>query len=216
MDCDSWAMGILRVPLIALFLLTAPAFVRAQSQQEMNRQAEAEAEVADKELNEAYKKLMVELDDEGKALLKTSQRAWLVYRDAEAAFAADAMRDGSAAPLLYSGSIAALTKARTLGLRERLEANAADVEEPEGADTLKKAGEIFFKAYARHDRAAAARVASEAALAELNWDAKSGSPEGLQLMDPTHIYYVGGSIEMKIKKNTQGRWLVTSLAMTAD
>ncbi len=209
-------MCSLRLPLIALFLLAAPGFVRAQSQQEMNRQAEAEAEVADKELNAVYKMLMTGLDDEGKVLLKTSQRAWLVYRDAEAAFAADEMRGGSAAPLLYSGSIAALTKARTLGLRGHLDANTSAVEEPEGAETLKKAGEIFFKAYARHDRAAAARVANEAALAELNWDAKSGSPEGLQLMDPTHMYYVGGSIEMKIKKNTQGRWLVTSLLMTAD
>jgi len=187
----------------------------------MNRQAEASAAAADKELNAVYKKVMATLDDEGQALLKTSQRAWIVYRDAEAKFAADEMRDGSAAPMLYSGALASLTKERVKRLRESLEGSsdeeqADEPSEPAGAETAKKAGELFYKAYARHDRAAAAKVATAAAIDELGWDASAGSPEGLQLMDPTHIYYVGGSIEMKIKKNSAGRWIVSALEMTAD
>ncbi len=35
-------------------------------------------------------------------------------------------------------------------------------------------------------------------------------------MDPTHIYYVGGSIELKMKKNADGRWYVAALELTAD
>lgn len=35
-------------------------------------------------------------------------------------------------------------------------------------------------------------------------------------MDPTHIYYVGGSIELKMNKNADGRWYVAALELTAD
>ena len=37
----------------------------------------------DKELNKQYQKLMAGLDEAGKASLKDSQRAWIVYRDKE-------------------------------------------------------------------------------------------------------------------------------------
>jgi uncharacterized protein YecT (DUF1311 family) len=37
----------------------------------------------DKELNTQYQKLLAELDSKGKAVLRTAQRSWLVYRDAE-------------------------------------------------------------------------------------------------------------------------------------
>jgi len=184
----------------------------------MNRKAEAEAAAADKKLNVAYQKAMADLDDEGKALLKASQRAWLTYRDAEAARAADEMRGGSAAPLLYAGTLATLTKERTKRLSESQETEdqEEDASEPAGADSAKKAGALFYKAYSNHDRKAAAEVATKAALDHLNWDASAGKPEGLQLMDATHIYYVGGSIEMKMKKNSKGRFYVAALEMTAD
>lgn len=97
----------------------------AQTQHEMNQQAEAEAADADKQLNAAYKKLMAALDDEGTALLRSSQRAWILYRDAEAKFAGDAMRGGSAEALLYFGTIARLTLDRTQNLKEALEAYGA-------------------------------------------------------------------------------------------
>lgn len=118
-----------------LFLLSVLSFQtsigQAQSQQEMNQDAAKSAAAADKELNAVYKKVMAGLDDEGKALLKASQLAWIAFRDADAKFAADEMRDGSAAPLLYSGTLARLTKQRVARLKECLgEAAAPETNEP--------------------------------------------------------------------------------------
>lgn len=208
--------------LLAVGLILGASFPAvAQDQQTMNRQAEADAASADQELNVVYKKVIARLDDSGKALLKASQRAWIAYRDAEAKFAGDEMRGGSAEPMLFSGAMASLTKERVTRLRRSMEENIADQPaespaEPTGAESATKAGELFYKAYVRHDRAAAAKVASKAAIDALGWDSSAGSPEGLKLMDPAHIYYVGGSIEMKFKKSAAGRWVVSALQMTAD
>lgn len=100
------------------------------TQQEMNEKAGEEAEAADRKLNAVYKKLMAALDDEGKALLKAAQRAWLNYRDAETKFAEDEMRGGSAAPLLHFGTMARLTESRTRDLQESLESFSANVATP--------------------------------------------------------------------------------------
>jgi len=108
--------------LVLIFFATA-SLLLAQSQQEMNQQAEAEAAAADKQLNGVYQKLLTRLDDgEAKSLLKAAQRAWLVYRDAEASYSADEMRGGSGARLLYAATLSRLTKERTKVLREELAA----------------------------------------------------------------------------------------------
>jgi uncharacterized protein YecT (DUF1311 family) len=92
-----------------------------QSQQEMNAGAAAEFAKADKELNEVYAKVIGVLDDEAKEMLKRSQRAWVVFRDAEAAFRADAeARGGSMWPLVHEGVRGKLTKERVKALREYL------------------------------------------------------------------------------------------------
>ncbi|PYI62415.1 MAG: hypothetical protein DMF07_13640 [Verrucomicrobia bacterium] len=44
-----------------------------------------------------------------KQKLKESQRAWLAFRDAEAAFAADQLRGGSMAPTIRYETMAELT-----------------------------------------------------------------------------------------------------------
>jgi uncharacterized protein YecT (DUF1311 family) len=106
--------------LTTLFLIALPEMVPAQDQATMNQQAAKSADAADKELNAVYKKVTANLDDEGKALLKTSQLAWLAYRDAEAKFAADEMRDGSGAPLLLYGSMARITRERVAVLKTYL------------------------------------------------------------------------------------------------
>jgi lysozyme inhibitor LprI len=62
---------------------------------EMNRQAAKDFEKADTDLNSTYAALMAKLPDaESKLKLKESQRAWIAFRDAEAAFAADQFRGG--------------------------------------------------------------------------------------------------------------------------
>jgi uncharacterized protein YecT (DUF1311 family) len=123
--------------LLSTAIMVAGALPRAEAkkpeemnQHEMNAAAEESAGAADKKLNAVYKKLMAALDDEGKALLRSSQRAWIAYRDAEAKFAEDEMRGGSAAPLLYFGAMTRLTEQRTKELQEALESFGANVASP--------------------------------------------------------------------------------------
>lgn len=224
----------------------------AQSQHEMNAEAAANAAKADRELNKVYKQLLATLDEEGVKLLKASQRAWIAFRDADAAAAADtAARGGSMAPMIYSGTIATLTDERTAALKERLGgpegiiANpdaepdvpekppvrkaepleeepkpaskmSAGGREPAGAKTQSQAAQQFFDAYKAHDRSAAQAVAAEAALKKLVWKTSAGDNPTLKLMDTTHIYYEGGSIELKMQKNAAGRWVISDVSLYAD
>ena len=86
---QSHSLFVRRVALL-VSLLVPIAQMRAQTQAAMNAQARAEFEQADAELNKTYEALLAKLPDaESKQKLKESQRAWLAFRDAEAAFAAD-------------------------------------------------------------------------------------------------------------------------------
>ena len=110
----------------AVVALVAPAIaqpleLRAQSQAEMNRQAEREFETADRALNQVYKQVLAAIDSEAQPKLKAAQRAWVQFRDADAQFHADLeARDGSMAPLVESGRKATLTKARVKDLQQVL------------------------------------------------------------------------------------------------
>jgi len=87
--------------------------VHAQTQAAMNAQARSEFVQAAAELNRTYEALLTKLPDaEGKEKLKKAQRAWLAFRDAEAAFAADKVRAGSMAPTLRYETITELTRQR--------------------------------------------------------------------------------------------------------
>ncbi|MEA3213692.1 MAG: hypothetical protein QOE70_6749 [Chthoniobacter sp.] len=105
--------------LAALVLPISHAY--AQSQAEMNQEAYADFKNQDVALNKVYQQVLAKLDDEGQAKLKTAQRAWVAFRDAQAELAADLMRGGSAAPLLRAGSLAETTRARTRQLKEYLQ-----------------------------------------------------------------------------------------------
>jgi uncharacterized protein YecT (DUF1311 family) len=87
----------------------------------MNAQARAEFERADSERNKTYEALLTKLPDaESKQKLRESQRAWLAFRDAEAAFAADQARGGSMAPTIRYETMAELTQERIKQLKARL------------------------------------------------------------------------------------------------
>jgi uncharacterized protein YecT (DUF1311 family) len=74
---------------------------------------------ADAELNRIYGALLTKLPDaEGKEKLKQSQRAWLAFRDAEAAFVADQARGGSMAPTIRYQTMTELTHQRKVHLEE--------------------------------------------------------------------------------------------------
>ena len=107
--------------VILLFSLLVPvAHIHAQTQAAMNAQARAEFERADAELNKAYEALLAKLpDSQSKEKLKQSQRAWLAFRDTEAAFAANQARGGSMAPTIRYETMAELTQQRIKQLKTR-------------------------------------------------------------------------------------------------
>ena len=111
--------GVMGALLVALVLVGGPQ-ARAQNQQEMNQQAERDFTRADAQLNAVYKRVSAKLDGVGKKKLIKSERAWVIYRDAQADLEADQSRGGSMAPMLYAGTQAQLTKERIKRLRDLL------------------------------------------------------------------------------------------------
>lgn len=108
--------------LLLFLCLAAAPMLHAQSQHEMNREAREDFAKADAELNKIYKKLLTEFDDTAREKFKATQRAWVVLRDAEAAFEADAeARGGSMEPMIYSGTQARLTRERVAYLKKLLD-----------------------------------------------------------------------------------------------
>ncbi len=92
-------IGVVTALPIPLFIPVAQSY--AQTQAAMNAQARAEFVKVDAELDRTYEALLAKLPDAGsKQKLKESQRAWLAFRDAEAAFVADQARGGSMAPTI--------------------------------------------------------------------------------------------------------------------
>jgi uncharacterized protein YecT (DUF1311 family) len=118
------------VLLIAALVAFPTSDVDAQSQAEMNAQARKGFERVDAELNKIYQSLLAKLaDTEAKNKLRESQRAWTAFRDAEAAFAADQFRGGSAAPVLRWTSMTETTEQRIKQLK---------VDFPDDSDTSNK------------------------------------------------------------------------------
>jgi uncharacterized protein YecT (DUF1311 family) len=112
--------GVIGVVTAVLFSLLVPvAQIHAQTQAAMNAEAWADFKKADAELNKTYEALLKKLPDAGsKEKLKQSQRAWLAFRDAEAAFAAGG---GTMAPTLRYATMTELTQQRIKQLKLHLE-----------------------------------------------------------------------------------------------
>ena len=87
---------------------------------------------------------------------------------------------------------------------------------PTGANTRHEAAVKFFNAYKTHNRTAAKEVAADAAVNALVFNPAAGTNPTLQLIDDTHIYYEGGSIQLTFARNAAGRWYVRSVTSTAD
>jgi uncharacterized protein YecT (DUF1311 family) len=96
----------------------------SQTQVELNHEAAATFERADAQLNDIYKRVLgtaAAADEEREQKLIKAQRAWLVYRDAEAEFEADEVRGGTAYSMEYNGARTKLTNERVKALRELLQ-----------------------------------------------------------------------------------------------
>lgn len=95
----------------------------AEAQQEMNFCAEKEWQAADVELNQAYKAVLADMQALDKLMppelqgaedaLRTAQRAWITYRDANCQLAGYPMRGGSAEPLLIYSCLRQMTENRS-------------------------------------------------------------------------------------------------------
>jgi uncharacterized protein YecT (DUF1311 family) len=121
-------MQLVTTRVIGVFIVltacaaTPVAQVRAQTQAAMNAEARADFKLADAELNKTYEAVLKKLPDaESKEKLKQSQRVWLAFRDAEAAFAADEARGGSMAPTIRYETMTELTQQRIKQLKSHLE-----------------------------------------------------------------------------------------------
>lgn len=97
------------------------------TQMELNQCSWNDYQAADKKLNAAWKQLMVKFKDNKTATekLKTSQKAWLTFRDAEveATFACAPNTGpcwGSIEPLLRNNELQVLTESRTKRLQTYL------------------------------------------------------------------------------------------------
>jgi uncharacterized protein YecT (DUF1311 family) len=114
--------------LAAAFLLAAPCAMLGadadepvQTQVEMNQAAAADFQKADAALNKVYQRIRAALDADGQAKLKAAQRAWLAYRDAEAAFEAAPNEGGSIYPMVVANVKTRLTEARVSELGQLLQ-----------------------------------------------------------------------------------------------
>src|SRR5579875_1212284 len=80
----------------------AQACTRASNQADLDRCAGEAFQRADARLNTAYRAYSAKLSPESRAGLKTAQRAWLAFRDADCAFRASAVEGGSAQPMVLA------------------------------------------------------------------------------------------------------------------
>jgi uncharacterized protein YecT (DUF1311 family) len=85
----------------------------AQTQHEMNQQAEDEYKKADAELNRVYRELMGHLSGEQKKALTVAELAWIKFRDTNCACWALVHRGGSLYPLMHFGHMKSMTEERT-------------------------------------------------------------------------------------------------------
>ncbi len=78
----------------------------------MNLCAKQQSEKADKDINRRYRLIMQKLGEKEKALLKTAQRAWIAYRDANCKADFSLYEGGSIAPLIQFSCLEKMTTER--------------------------------------------------------------------------------------------------------
>ena len=104
-----------------LLILFASAYSFAQTQAELNRDACATYKNADAEMNRTYKQVLdkYQLDNVFIEKLKTAQRAWIKFRDAdlESLYPNTPSAYGSINPMCRCIALAELTTERTKSLK---------------------------------------------------------------------------------------------------
>ena len=77
---------------------------------------------ADAQLNAVYQQVLKAVDPSRLSKLRTSQRAWLAFRDAQCDFEASEAEGGTMHPMLVTGCMTEVTNARIGQLRAELTA----------------------------------------------------------------------------------------------
>ncbi|KAA0016281.1 lysozyme inhibitor LprI family protein [Salinicola corii] len=108
----------------------APSCEDAITQQEMNACAGEGYQAADEELNATYDEVMGRLDGDSEEGLKTAQRAWIQFRDAECDFVSGPTSEGSANSMVKAGCLEKLTHQRTEALKSYSQCEEGDVSCP--------------------------------------------------------------------------------------
>lgn len=104
----------------------------SSNQMELNQCAARAFEAADRELNADFRDIQRRLgkDADTKRLLVDTQRAWILFRDAECAFQTSAAAQGTIFPLVYANCKTDLTNDRIKQLRVYLACEEGDMNCP--------------------------------------------------------------------------------------
>ena len=116
-------------PLVALLVavVAMPTPSHAQSQMELNQQAGAALQDADKQLNAVYTKLRTRLSPESRARLQSAEEAWIRFRDQECAFIGSPTIGGSIHGMIVAQCQARLTLVRVKDLEAQLNCQEGDL-----------------------------------------------------------------------------------------
>jgi len=107
----------------------------ARTQAEMNICAGHELEQTNATINNLYKETMAKYDAEGQDLLRKSERAWIVFRDAECDFRTSGSKGGSIWPLVHAQCLTELTRARIKQLEQAANCQAGDMSCRQNSDS---------------------------------------------------------------------------------
>jgi uncharacterized protein YecT (DUF1311 family) len=119
--------------LVVLLSLTPGAHAQdvacetAADQTTMTICAQLAYQDADGRLNDVYRALRARISEPGRDKLRTAQRAWLRWRDAQCAFETAGYADGSIHPMLLAMCLAALTQTQADRLAAQLDCEEGDL-----------------------------------------------------------------------------------------
>ncbi len=85
---------------------------------DMTQCYDAELKKADAELNRTYQEALGKLKGDNVTRLRTAQRAWVAYRDAQCQAAYKMFEGGTIAPLAFTQCKTKLTQSRTKEIRQ--------------------------------------------------------------------------------------------------
>jgi uncharacterized protein YecT (DUF1311 family) len=111
--------------ILCLLLLVA-TMTYADTQLQLNMTADQAFKASDSQLNTLYKEMLGKYDQQNKALLIASERAWITYRDAECKFETAPFSQGSIYPMYYAQCLTDKTNQRIVELKSQLNCKEGD------------------------------------------------------------------------------------------